>query len=345
MKRIPLMVMVALLLGGALAQAPVELFVFRPGTPIKADEVNANFQLLRDDIARALGLTDLTGEEVAELTAFLVEFQGLLESGQLDGASIEFAWDGTRLGVRLEGEEEFRYTDLRGEVGPQGLPGPGLEFDWQGTTLGVRAAGTADFVYVDLGGPAGPEGPVGPQGLQGEPGPAGAQGEVGPAGAVGPAGPAGVAGPAGPAGPAGSVGPTGPAGPQGPAGPTGDTGPMGPMGPMGPTGPAGSDAPIGIRFGRTYETPTTGGAAGECTMGDVWLAAGRWAGAGVPAHGQLLSISGYSALFAVIGTMYGGDGTTTFALPDLRDAEPKSRNGWPLTYMICVQGTYPAYPW
>lgn len=34
--------------------------------------------------------------------------------------------------------------------------------------------------------------------------------------------------------------------------------------------------------------------------------------------GQLLSIASYTALFSLIGTMYGGDGRTTFALPDLR---------------------------
>ncbi|MFT5823163.1 MAG: microcystin-dependent protein [Crocinitomix sp.] len=34
--------------------------------------------------------------------------------------------------------------------------------------------------------------------------------------------------------------------------------------------------------------------------------------------GQLLPISSYSALFSLLGTMYGGDGRTTFALPDLR---------------------------
>ncbi len=34
--------------------------------------------------------------------------------------------------------------------------------------------------------------------------------------------------------------------------------------------------------------------------------------------GQLLPISQYTALFSLIGTTYGGDGRTTFALPDLR---------------------------
>ena len=37
-----------------------------------------------------------------------------------------------------------------------------------------------------------------------------------------------------------------------------------------------------------------------------------------PASGQLMPISRYSALFSVLGTTYGGDGRTTFALPDLR---------------------------
>ena len=34
--------------------------------------------------------------------------------------------------------------------------------------------------------------------------------------------------------------------------------------------------------------------------------------------GQLLPISGNEALFSLLGTIYGGDGRTTFALPDLR---------------------------
>lgn len=35
-------------------------------------------------------------------------------------------------------------------------------------------------------------------------------------------------------------------------------------------------------------------------------------------EGQILPISQYTPLFAIIGTYYGGNGTTTFALPDLR---------------------------
>ena len=38
--------------------------------------------------------------------------------------------------------------------------------------------------------------------------------------------------------------------------------------------------------------------------------------------GQLLAISQNSALFSLLGTTYGGDGRTTFALPDLRGRVP-----------------------
>jgi len=37
-----------------------------------------------------------------------------------------------------------------------------------------------------------------------------------------------------------------------------------------------------------------------------------------PAEGQLLAISQYSALFSLYGTTFGGDGRTTFGLPDMR---------------------------
>ncbi|MEM6678477.1 MAG: phage tail protein, partial [Pseudomonadota bacterium] len=41
-----------------------------------------------------------------------------------------------------------------------------------------------------------------------------------------------------------------------------------------------------------------------------------------PCDGQLLSVNDYSTLFSVIGTRFGGDGVTSFALPDLRGGVP-----------------------
>jgi microcystin-dependent protein len=45
--------------------------------------------------------------------------------------------------------------------------------------------------------------------------------------------------------------------------------------------------------------------------------------------GQLLAISQYSALFALLGTTYGGNGQTTFALPDMRGRVLIHRNNGP----------------
>src|ERR1700742_2469234 len=39
-------------------------------------------------------------------------------------------------------------------------------------------------------------------------------------------------------------------------------------------------------------------------------------------QGQLLPISQYAALFSLLGVNYGGNGTTNFGLPDLRDKVP-----------------------
>lgn len=58
-------------------------------------------------------------------------------------------------------------------------------------------------------------------------------------------------------------------------------------------------------------------------VGEIRMFAGNFAPAGwMFCAGQLLPISQYSTLFQLIGTTYGGDGTTTFALPDLRGRIP-----------------------
>ena len=58
-------------------------------------------------------------------------------------------------------------------------------------------------------------------------------------------------------------------------------------------------------------------------VGDITIFAGDFAPDGWSiCDGQLLSIATHQELFAVIGTTYGGDGQTTFALPDLRGRVP-----------------------
>jgi microcystin-dependent protein len=45
--------------------------------------------------------------------------------------------------------------------------------------------------------------------------------------------------------------------------------------------------------------------------------------------GQLLSVNQNQALFALIGTFYGGNGISTFALPDLRSSAPVHQGNYP----------------
>ncbi|MBX7532070.1 tail fiber protein [Qipengyuania sp. 1XM1-15A] len=57
----------------------------------------------------------------------------------------------------------------------------------------------------------------------------------------------------------------------------------------------------------------------------------------LPADGKLLPIARNAALFSLLGTTYGGDGRTTFALPDLRGDAPAG-----MRYCVVTQGIYPS---
>ena len=62
---------------------------------------------------------------------------------------------------------------------------------------------------------------------------------------------------------------------------------------------------------------------GEPFIGEIRLFAGNFAPAGWAfCSGQLVAISENDALFNLIGTTYGGDGQSTFALPDLQSRVP-----------------------
>jgi microcystin-dependent protein len=67
-------------------------------------------------------------------------------------------------------------------------------------------------------------------------------------------------------------------------------------------------------------------------VGEIRMFAGNFPPAGwMFCEGQLLPISEYEILFNLIGTTYGGDGQSTFALPDLRGRIPlHTGNGFSL---------------
>jgi microcystin-dependent protein len=77
-------------------------------------------------------------------------------------------------------------------------------------------------------------------------------------------------------------------------------------------------------FSLTDKTPAPEAAVGnDAFIGEIVLFAGNFAPRGwAKCEGQLLPISQHQALFSILGTTYGGDGRTTFALPDLRGRVP-----------------------
>jgi hypothetical protein len=167
------------------------------------------------------------------------------------------------------------------------------------------------FVVWNIQGPAGPQGAAGPAGPQGVPGPAGATGLAGPAGPAGPTGPAGLAGPAGPTGPPGTI-------------------------PANLTTLSNNLSTNGVSF--TGAETFQGAACNNLNLGDVILSVnGYGAGGALPADGRILPISGYTAIFSLVGINFGGDGVSNFALPDLRPFAPKG-----MQYSICAtSGIFP----
>jgi microcystin-dependent protein len=55
-----------------------------------------------------------------------------------------------------------------------------------------------------------------------------------------------------------------------------------------------------------------------------------------PCNGQLLQVTENTALYDLLGTKYGGDGTTTFGLPKLAPLGPNGPG-----YYIALQGVFP----
>ena len=90
---------------------------------------------------------------------------------------------------------------------------------------------------------------------------------------------------------------------------------------------------------RLFEKPSTPGTESSTVndmdiqgndpfIGEISMFAGNFAPRGWAfCNGDLLPISQNQALFSIIGTTYGGDGRTTFALPDLRGRVPVHHGG------------------
>ena len=82
----------------------------------------------------------------------------------------------------------------------------------------------------------------------------------------------------------------------------------------------------------------TSSACNSLNIGDTYLSVNGYGQGALPADGRLVSIVTYNELFAVIGINFGGDGRTTFGLPDLRAFAPQG-----LEYSICTSGPFPTH--
>jgi microcystin-dependent protein len=124
---------------------------------------------------------------------------------------------------------------------------------------------------------------------------------------------------------------------------------------------------LAIALGIVFAAAPNEASAQDAMIGEIRIFAGDFAPRGYAlCHGQLLPIQANRALFDIIGTTYGGDGKTSFALPDLRGrtvvgaspAVPRGARGTgqvpkkaaagaeaprlAINYIICIQGIFPA---
>lgn len=78
---------------------------------------------------------------------------------------------------------------------------------------------------------------------------------------------------------------------------------------------------------------------GDELLGTVKLVAFNYAPEGyLPCDGRLLNVNEEQAIYALLGTTYGGDGVHNFALPKLQ----APMDG--LHYIICMRGIWPSRP-
>ena len=76
-------------------------------------------------------------------------------------------------------------------------------------------------------------------------------------------------------------------------------------------------------------------------LGQICMFPWSWAPTGwLPCDGRLLQIAPNTSLFSLIGTEFGGDGKTSFAIPKL--AALGAVGGGDVGYYICTNGLYPS---
>lgn len=115
--------------------------------------------------------------------------QGLANVRGETGKSLEYLWEGTRLGVKREDEEEYKFTDLKGKKGDTGEQGiQGLQgIQGEKGEQGIKGEKGDAFTFEDfteeqlanLKGDKGDKGETGATGLKGDKGDKGDTGATG----------------------------------------------------------------------------------------------------------------------------------------------------------------------
>ncbi|BBU31670.1 hypothetical protein BTHE68_54040 [Burkholderia sp. THE68] len=88
----------------------------------------------------------------------------------------------------------------------------------------------------------------------------------------------------------------------------------------------------------------------DAFIGEIRMFSFSWAPKGwMLCQGQTLQIAHYQALFSLIGNFYGGDGTSTFHLPNLTPMPVAGGGGGaneksnpPINFAICINGIFPS---
>jgi microcystin-dependent protein len=80
----------------------------------------------------------------------------------------------------------------------------------------------------------------------------------------------------------------------------------------------------------------------ERRIGEIKLAKdvdpAKYGSVSMPCDGRALNVNEYAALYSLIGTKFGGDGKTSFKIPDLTGKSPIEG----AQYYIVINGIYPS---
>jgi hypothetical protein len=196
------------------------------GTPSEYEQLESRVNTALNEIDEALDDIETAVNEANNLdidvsktgkiaTIDVTKKNGTVKTVTLsDGTSLQFNWDGTKLGIKTDNEQSYTYVDLEGPQGPQGVQGEAftikktyssvaeMDADFNNMQVGdyvmiansvetednakLYTRGEEAWIFItDFSGATGIQGEQGPQGIQGPQGPQGIPGPQGETGATG----------------------------------------------------------------------------------------------------------------------------------------------------------------